>query len=81
MGALPATAGATACPCGELSCSFMGSGFGGLAFGERGMLSPYSRSWPAMSDNHFVTLLSRTSHELLENGNCGGGAVLSFVKL
>lgn len=81
-GALPATAGATTCPGGERCCSFVGSGFGGLAFGERGKLSPSSISWPAISDNHIVTLLSRTSHEekFSENGNSGSGegAILEY---
>lgn len=62
VGALPATAGATACPWVELCCSFVGSGFEGLPFGERGMLSSSLRSWPAISDKHLVILLSSTSH-------------------
>lgn len=44
-GALPATAGATACPPGLLCCSLVGNGFNGVPLGEaRGILLPSLRS-------------------------------------
>ena len=44
-GALPATAGATACPPETLCCSLAGNGFGGVSFeGARGIFFSLLRS-------------------------------------
>lgn len=57
--ALPATAGATACPPpGALCCSVVGNGFGDLPFGVRGMLRSSSISWPAQVQMDFMQVLS-----------------------
>lgn len=56
--ALPATAGATACPPGALCCSVVGNGLGDLPFGVRGILRSSSKSWPAQIPMDFMQVLS-----------------------
>lgn len=56
--ALPATAGATACPPGALCCAVVGNGLGDLPFGVRGILRSSSKSWPVQIPMDFMQVLS-----------------------